>query len=303
MKTLEGFQRRVWLFVAVVLAYLVLLQGLTVVAGLHAREQLHAEISARARLATASVISVGGDSFTKVMRNWARGGPALRPTIERAFFEQHGIVSVDLLTPEGWGIDARVGSATGGADHPRMDDVSARRLAAGEILVDLSAAGGDPVYAVATARRAVLDEDAKVLGIVEVQVSAEALALAHRRFVASLAIQGGSLVIFAILLATFMRWTLRPLALLSSSAGRPDELVSDEVASRDDTGFVIQTYRRMIEQLQDKEQELRRLREVERARADSLQELNASIVDSMLSGVLIADLSGNLRSEIGRAHV
>lgn len=298
MRTLEGFSRRVWLFVAVVLAYVLLLQGLHVVSQAQATTRLAAEVTARARLSALAVMDHGGEALRQSLREWSRSGVARRPSMPRAFFEQHGIMAIDILTPQGWGIHARIGADEDDAAKARVDDRRRRRLEAGEVLVDLSGAEGDPVYAVATAWQPILDTDARLLGILEIEVTAEALALARRRLLAGIAIEGGSLLLFAGLLTFFMRWTLRPLQLLARTAGAAagDETMAIDLARRDETGFVIETYRRMIEQLREKEQELRRLREVERHRADALQELNASIVDSMVSGVLILDLSGNVRS-------
>jgi PAS domain S-box-containing protein len=131
--------------------------------------------------------------------------------------------------------------------------------------------------------------------VLRVDVGAEALALSVRQAKWTAAIEGGSILAFCALLVLFTRWALRPLELLDEARQAPEGPV-DDLAREDDTGFVVETYRRVIEQLRDKEAELRRLRELERHRADELQELNASIVDSMSAGAVVLDMSGAVRT-------
>ena len=302
-RSLESFTRRVRLSLLLVIAYLLLLQGLHSLGAWRAHERLRGEAEARARLAGMSIVRQQQDALRESLRNWQRGASPRRLPMPRSSVADQGIVSVELLTPAGWGMDARVGEAA--RPHAsRVTEAQRRRLEAGEVLVDLSSTSGDPDYAVAVALQPVLDSDARLVGIVEVGVGASDVAVSRRELFWGMAIEGISLLAFCLLLAQFMRWTLRPLRLLATTTGRePTDAEARALSASDETGFVIDTYRRMIEQLREKELELRRLREVERHRADALQELNASIVDSMVSGVIVLDLSGSIRSmyEIARS--
>jgi PAS domain S-box-containing protein len=290
-RSLQGFQRRVWLGVTLVGAYLVLLLGLHAVTLWQSHERLRAETAARARLSARAALDEDGDTLRRAFADWARGGSVRRPSISRRLQQEEGVIDMELLSPTGWAI----GERTGGSEASVLDASQQRRVASGESLVDFAGLDAEPAYAVVSAFKPVLDADARLLGIVRVDVGAEALALSRRALYLGLGVEGGSLLVFFVLLGLLTRWTLRPLALLDRTTRAGDDATTDEMARADDTGFVIDTYRNMIEQLRAKETELRRLRDVERHRADALQELNASIVDSMLSGVVVLDLSGGVR--------
>lgn len=276
---------------AVVAAYLVLLLGLSGLTQWQGHQRLKSETLLRAKLAARSLLQESPEILEAALRDWQTGAAPRRPTVPRDLGRLYGIASTELLSPSGWSIDSEAGSL---ASH-RLDASGQRRLESGETLVDASMLGSDPAYAIVTALQPILGDDGRLLGVLRVEVNAEPLALSHRQLRTSLMIQGGSTLAFAALLFFFLRWALRPLALLQQ-ASTSTEAPDDELARADDTGFVIATYRRMIEQLRDKEAELRRLREVERNRADELQELNASIVDSMLSGAVVLDMSGAVRT-------
>lgn len=293
-KSLDRFTRRVWLALVVVTAYLLLLAGIGGVTLWRSHLRLEEETARRARAAAQDLFDQTPELVRSSLRDWARGAPPRRPPIAKELAHEHGIVAAELLSPEGWAIDARSGEvraeSTGGLSPSQV-----RHLAAGETLIDVGGLDGEAAYAVVTAWHPVLDDDARLLGALRVEVEAEPLALSLRQLRWAAAIQGGSILAFVALLVLFTRWALRPLALLDEARQAPEGPV-DALALEDDTGFVVETYRKVIQQLREKETELRRLRELERHRADELQELNASIVDSMLSGVIVLDLSGSIRT-------
>jgi len=290
-RSLQGFQRRVWLGVTLVGTFLVLLFGLHAVMQWLEHERLRTETAARARLSARAALDEDGESLRRAFEDWARGGGVRRPTISRRLQQEEGVISMELLSPTGWPI----GESGSGPESSVLDASQQRRIASGDTVVDYSGLDAEPAYAVVSAFKPVLDGNARLAGIARVDIGAEPLALSRRALRLGLSLEGASLLAFLLLLGFLTRWTLRPLELLDKTTRAGDDATTDEMARADDTGFVIETYRNMIEQLREKETELRRLRDVERHRADALQELNASIVDSMLSGVVVVDLSGGVR--------
>jgi PAS domain S-box-containing protein len=294
----DAFRGRVGLGVAVTGSYLVLLLGIAGLSQWTAHRRLATETSQRARLAARAVLDEHRDALRTSLRDWSKGGSPRRPSVSRELERLYGIASAELLSPAGWTISAGADRASQGADGSAattLTESRQRRLSAGETLIDESGLEDEPAYATVSAWQPVLGDDGRLLGVLRVEVQAEPLALSLQQSRMWMLIQGGSTLAFVALLALFARWALRPLALLEK-ASRSPEGAGDELSRADDTGFVVDTYRKMIEQLREKETELRRLRELERHRADELQELNASIIDSMLAGALVLDLSGSIRS-------
>lgn len=287
-RTLSGFLDRVRLTLGLVVAYLLVLQGLHFLGQLRAHQRLREELTGRAAVVAETLVSEAGPEAVRSALRAARqrSGQPARPALPQRALDGLGVIAVGLVT----------------ADDPLVTGLApdqARRLAVGETVVDAeSALAGDPSYAAVRALRPVLDDGGGVMGALVAEVGAERLALSRRQLLWFMALEAGSLMAFLGGLVFFTRWMLKPLELLdrTARAGEGQDAVSEDLARQDDTGFVIETYRRMVEQLREKEQELRRLRELDRNRADELQDLNASIVDSMVSGVLVLDLSGRVRS-------
>ncbi len=299
-RTPEGFRQRVLLGLAAIMTYLLLVPGVAIVMLARSHAFLKTETTQRARAATRAVLDATGPSLRSSLTDWARGAAPRRPAIPPDMAQRLGIVSAELLAPTGWSIGARAGAPAEEA-VAAFTEAQQRRLAAGETLLDTSGLSGPSAYAAITVEQPVFGDDGRFLGVLRVEVGAESLALSRRQLRGTAAILGGSVLAFAGLLALFTRWSLRPLALLDE-ARQGDDAPVEALARADDTGFAVETYRKMIEQLREKETELRRLRELERHRADELQELNASIVDSMLSGMIVLDLSGKVSSMNGPAR-
>jgi PAS domain S-box-containing protein len=307
-RSLESFERRVGLFVTLVVAFVLAMGGLHAVHQYQAHLALEQQVRERARAAAGLVLAeLGEERLRGELKAWRQRGtrPRILTGLSRSELRERGISSIELLSGDGWRLGAST-QANKGEDPEtaaRLSQAVRRRLASGDVSVDLeSGLGLAPEYAVAIAHAPVLDASAQLVGVLEVGVAAGPLARSRRDLRLSLGLQVAALLVFALLLGGFMRWTLRPLRLLAAAAGAPEEQDTAEYEKQDDTGFVIETYRRAIDDLRDKETELRRLRELERHRANELQDLNASIIDSMVSGVLVLDLSGRIRSfnEVGR---
>ena len=214
-KSLERFTRRVWLGLVVVSAYLVLLAGIGGVTQWRSHSRLKEEVSRRARAAAQDLFAQSPDLVRSSLKDWARGAAPRRPAIAKDLAQKHGIVAAELLSPEGWTIDARSGetrpeaAATAGLSASQV-----RHLAAGETLIDFGGVSGEPAYAVVAAWQPVLDDDARLLGALRVEVEAEPLALSLRQLKWTAAIEGGSILAFIALLVLFTSWALRPLTML-----------------------------------------------------------------------------------------
>jgi PAS domain S-box-containing protein len=300
-RSLPRFMERVQLFLALVVLYLLVLQVPTLLGLMRGAARLEAALEAQLRTASESVVTaLGRERLREAVAGWRTRGARVSLPLQRSFVELHGLLGVELLTPEGWSMDAAVRAPAARADDAdwQLTALQRQRLAAGETLVDLeSGTAGPPVYAVARAHVPVMDDRAGLAAVLALDMSAEPLALARRETRWLVGIEAGALVAFLGLLVFFARWMLQPLRLLDRTTRAEDpSAVAASAVAEDETGFVIDTYRTMIEQLREKEQELRRLKDVERHRADELQDLNASIVDSMVSGVILLDLSGRIRS-------
>jgi PAS domain S-box-containing protein len=267
-RSLESFERRVGLFVTLVVAFVLAMGGLHAVHQYQAHLALEQQVRERARAAAGLVLAeLGEERLRGELKAWRQRGtrPRILTGLSRSELRERGISSIELLSGDGWRLGAST-QANKGEDPEtaaRLSQAVRRRLASGDVSVDLeSGLGLAPEYAVAIAHAPVLDASAQLVGVLEVGVAAGPLARSRRDLRLSLGLQVAALLVFALLLGGFMRWTLRPLRLLAAAAGA----------------------------------------ELERHRANELQDLNASIIDSMVSGVLVLDLSGRIRSfnEVGR---
>jgi PAS domain S-box-containing protein len=98
----------------------------------------------------------------------------------------------------------------------------------------------------------------------------------------------------AILGFYFIESTLRPLRVLMQTArSAPADL--PERANRNDSEFLIGTFKGVIAKLKEKEQELNRLHQAEKARADDVEHLNQDLLRSIGSGLILIDQSGTIR--------
>jgi PAS domain S-box-containing protein len=100
---------------------------------------------------------------------------------------------------------------------------------------------------------------------------------------------------FAVLLGFyFVHSTLRPLRVLMQTAKSAPAEISD-VGSGNDSDFLIGTFKGVITKLKEKEQELNRLHQLEKARADDVQQLNQDLLRSITSGLILIDQNGKIR--------
>ncbi|MCI0412389.1 ATP-binding protein [bacterium] len=98
----------------------------------------------------------------------------------------------------------------------------------------------------------------------------------------------------AILGFYFIESTLRPLRVLMQTArSAPSDLPS--TGNRNDSDFLIGTFKGVIAKLKEKEQELNRLHQAEKARADDVEHLNQDLLRSIGSGLILIDRSGKIR--------
>ncbi|HWR84135.1 MAG TPA: ATP-binding protein [Candidatus Deferrimicrobium sp.] len=97
-----------------------------------------------------------------------------------------------------------------------------------------------------------------------------------------------------LLLSRFIFSPFRKMKQQARQAGR------DTAHSADDVDAVVEDYRRMINELKEKEATLKRLHQEVQRRADSLEQFNRYLLESMNSGVVTIDERGQVRS-INRA--
>jgi PAS domain S-box-containing protein len=98
----------------------------------------------------------------------------------------------------------------------------------------------------------------------------------------------------AILGFYFIESTLRPLRVLMQTArSAPADL--PERGNRNDSEFLIGTFKGVIAKLKEKEHELNRLHQAEKARADDVEHLNQDLLRSIGSGLILIDQSGKIR--------
>ena len=97
------------------------------------------------------------------------------------------------------------------------------------------------------------------------------------------------LMIFAALMVIyFFESAFRPYRLLVQTArSAPPATLGAE--SRNEADFLISTFNGVISRLKTKEQELERLHQSEKARADDVQQLNQDLVRSISSGLILVD--------------
>ncbi|MBU8932408.1 MAG: PAS domain S-box protein [candidate division Zixibacteria bacterium] len=91
-----------------------------------------------------------------------------------------------------------------------------------------------------------------------------------------------------LLLSKIIFSPLRKLKLEAKHAGRSLD------AGEDDADAVVEEYRRVIHELRKQEQQLLRLNEIIRQKADSLEQFNKYLLQSIRSGIVTFDLEGNI---------
>ena len=92
----------------------------------------------------------------------------------------------------------------------------------------------------------------------------------------------------------FMEASFKPYrALMQTAKSAQSHLNSSE--SRNEADFLIGTFNGVISRLKEKEQELEKLHQTEKARADDFQQLNQDLIRSISSGLILIDQSGKVR--------
>lgn len=87
--------------------------------------------------------------------------------------------------------------------------------------------------------------------------------------------------------------TLRPFRVLMQTA-KSAPAATKPGEDRNEADFLIQTFNGVIAQLKEKEQELAKLHQLEKARADDVQQLNQDLIRSISSGLILMDHEGRI---------
>ncbi|MEM7245666.1 MAG: ATP-binding protein [Acidobacteriota bacterium] len=294
-RSLQAFERRVGLFLLLVLGYLVTLQTMHALSKRRSHQLLVADNERRARLTARMVLRESDPD--RLRRELSRSStPRALLSTPASYLRARGLSFALLLGTDGEPLRGRE-LPQGLETVERFDDDTLERLRSGRTVVDsTSLMSADLSNTEVLALTPILVGSGELLAVLAVGVEAENLARSSRALRWNSLIEIFSLVTFVAIVAWFAGFSLKPVRLLAQTASSRDPQTTAELEAQDDTGFVIETYRKMVDELRGKERELRRLKDLERHRADELQDLNTSIIDSMITGVLLLDGSGRVRA-------
>lgn len=110
------------------------------------------------------------------------------------------------------------------------------------------------------------------------------------RFLTLAAIVIGATIVAGILLLLLLPRIVRPIDRMLEDA----RALGERDLRQSEDHYLIDTFRSSIERLQQQEQELRRLHEFEKARADDLERITATLTRSLSSGFIALDPSGRI---------
>src|ERR1043165_8064222 len=152
-------------------------------------------------------------------------------------------------------------------------DAEGRRIESGE-----AAAPGDEGTRVTRAGRLTLHFDGSER------------AAARRRFLLTAIICVAADSFGTVLLFSYLPRITRPIEHMLEQARE----LGGRAGDQDETAYLIETFRGSIATLKSQEEELKRLHEIEKTRADDLERVTAALTRSLTSGLLAADANGNL---------
>ncbi|MGA7614206.1 MAG: ATP-binding protein [Thermoanaerobaculia bacterium] len=125
-------------------------------------------------------------------------------------------------------------------------------------------------------------------GTVTYDFDASGLEASRRRFMVTAAIAFGTSLLGGILLFLYIPRIVRPIEEMLDQAKELGENRPDG----DETRYLIETFRTSIERLKLQEAELKRLHDLEKARADELERITATLTRSLSSGFVAFDREG-----------
>jgi signal transduction histidine kinase len=115
-------------------------------------------------------------------------------------------------------------------------------------------------------------------------------AAARRRFLLTAIICVAAVSFGTVLLFSYLPRITRPIEHMLEQARE----LGGRAGDQDETAYLIETFRSSIATLKAQEEELKRLHEIEKTRADDLERVTAALTRSLTSGLLAADANGNL---------
>jgi PAS domain S-box-containing protein len=143
----------------------------------------------------------------------------------------------------------------------------------------------------------VRDRTGQVIAAVGVEAGADFLAaMAHlRRDVIYLVLAAMVMtVLISVVVSRSIVGPLKSLVLAFGQVRRKGEYPRVPVATRDELGYLAQSFNEMIGRLKDKDVELNRLYELERERAERIQGLSDLVLEGVPNGVIAVDLSARV---------
>lgn len=113
---------------------------------------------------------------------------------------------------------------------------------------------------------------------------------AWRQFVLAAIISVGAASLGTVLLFAYLPRITQPIEEMLDDA----RSLGERNAGQDETAYLIETFRNSISTLKSQEDELKRLHEREKSRADELERVTAALTRSLTSGLIAIDASGSV---------
>jgi PAS domain S-box-containing protein len=127
-------------------------------------------------------------------------------------------------------------------------------------------------------------------GVLTLRFDGSERAAARRRFLLTAVICVAAVSFGSVLLFSFLPRITRPIEDMLEQARE----LGGRGSGQDETAYLIDTFRHSIATLKSQEEELKRLHELEKTRADDLERVTAALTHSLTSGLLAADAEGRL---------
>ncbi len=143
----------------------------------------------------------------------------------------------------------------------------------------------------------IIDEDGTAFAAVGVEAGADFLASVSQQRRTVLILILVAMVLTGLLSVAVARSIVSPIKRLVGAIGQvtgDGHYPTVSVSTRDETGYLTQAFNNMTERLKEKDRELTRLYELERARAERIEDLSGLVFEGIPNGVVALDLSARV---------
>ncbi len=184
-------------------------------------------------------------------------------------------------------IDSAGGDAAPGTPEARLAAIRSLR---GVVGVELTGPGGTILQSGQRGASTSSMSRATAGGTLTLHFDPSPVEALQRRFLSLAAIVLGATILAVILLVLLLPRIVRPIDRMLEDAR---ELGERDVHQAEDH-YLIETFRMSIARLREQEEELRRLHEFEKARADDLERITSTLTRSLSSGFIALDPTGRV---------